>query len=74
MRRRAEAFRQRGSSPFARFGRVNANEFPTVLGVRAAVLGSRCQAQWLRVQLPLRPNGVVGYVRAHDVVLGVKTV
>jgi lipoprotein-anchoring transpeptidase ErfK/SrfK len=73
VRRRAVVFRRPGASPFARFGPVNANHFPTVLGVRAAVLGSRCQVQWLRVQLPLRPNGVVGYVRPRDVVLGAVT-
>ena len=29
----------------------------------------RCAGEWLRVQLPVRPNGLVGWVRARDVEL-----
>jgi lipoprotein-anchoring transpeptidase ErfK/SrfK len=43
------------------------NGVPTVFGVRGVVVGRRCGATWYRVQLPLRPNGVVGYVRASAV-------
>ena len=30
---------------------------------------AECRAEWYRVQLPLRPNGVTGWVRARDVEL-----
>ena len=66
----ARAFRRPGAKPFARFARLNQNGVPTVFGVRAAVLRRDCGAAWYRVQLPIKPNGIVGYVRAHDVDLG----
>jgi lipoprotein-anchoring transpeptidase ErfK/SrfK len=49
----------------ARFGLMNVNGVPTVFGVVGAVVGRSCRASWYRVQLPLRPNGVIGYVRAR---------
>jgi len=49
---------------------MNENGFPTVFGVLAEIDGNRCRPAWYRVQLPLRPNGVTGYVRARDVSLG----
>jgi lipoprotein-anchoring transpeptidase ErfK/SrfK len=48
-------------------GLRNVNGVRTVLGVRAARLGSDCRPSWYRVQLPLRPNGSSGWVRARDV-------
>jgi lipoprotein-anchoring transpeptidase ErfK/SrfK len=53
------------------FGRLNANDYPTVFGVLAAVLDESCRPTWYRVQLPMRPNGSIGYVRASDVELAV---
>jgi lipoprotein-anchoring transpeptidase ErfK/SrfK len=70
VRKLAPAYRRPGVRPFARFGRLNQNGVPTVFGVRAAVLRRDCRAAWYRVQLPIKPNGVVGYVRARDVDLG----
>jgi len=67
---RARAYRAPARRPFAAFGRTNVNDFPTVLGVLGAVLGPICRPAWYRVQLPMRPNGVLGYVRARDVALG----
>ncbi|MDQ3949656.1 MAG: L,D-transpeptidase, partial [Gemmatimonadota bacterium] len=43
------------------------NGVPTVFSVRATVLGRGCRPAWYRVQLPMRPNGIEGYVRAGDV-------
>ena len=60
------AFRSPGRRPFARFGLLNKNGVPTVFGVQAARTGRDC-ARWYRVQLPRRPNGVEGWVRAVDV-------
>ena len=47
----------------ARFGLKNVNGARTVF----SVLG--CRSDWLRVELPMRPNGAVGWVRARDVAL-----
>jgi L,D-transpeptidase catalytic domain len=66
----AHAYHRPGSQPFARVRRLDAYGAPTVLGVRAAVLGTRCAAAWYEVQLPRRPNGALGYVRARDVRIG----
>jgi lipoprotein-anchoring transpeptidase ErfK/SrfK len=70
VRASARAYRRPGASPVAKFGRLNQNGVPSVLGVRAAVLRRDCRAAWYRVQLPIKPNGIVGYVRARDVDLG----
>jgi lipoprotein-anchoring transpeptidase ErfK/SrfK len=64
---RATAFRRPGRGVLARFGHLNVNGVPTVLGVRGAIVGPRCRPRWYRVQLPLRPNGITGYVRAREV-------
>jgi hypothetical protein len=61
------AYRLPGRAPFARFGRINVNGVPTVFGVLGKVVDARCRDRWYRVQLPMRPNGVTGFVRAEDV-------
>jgi lipoprotein-anchoring transpeptidase ErfK/SrfK len=63
------AYRRPGGKPFADFGRLNVNGVPTVFGVLGKVVDARCRARWYRVQLPLRPNGRTGFVRATDVQL-----
>src|SRR5262245_54090544 len=68
--RRATAFSAPGRRRLGTFERLNANGVPTVLGVRGVVVDGRCRAQWYRVQLPMRPNGIVGYVRKGTVGLG----
>jgi lipoprotein-anchoring transpeptidase ErfK/SrfK len=42
------------------------NGHVTVFGVVGAVLARDCSPAWYRVQLPIRPNGVTGYVPAPD--------
>ena len=59
----ATAYRAPGREAFARFRSHNANGYPTLF----SVLGRACG--WYHVQLPLRPNGVTGYVRADAVTL-----
>jgi len=71
VRARALAHSAPGRRPFAELGRLNANGHLTVLGVLGEVLDTRCEVSWYLVQLPLRPNGVTGYVRARDVDVGV---
>jgi lipoprotein-anchoring transpeptidase ErfK/SrfK len=63
-------YRRPGRKPFASFGRLNQNRFPTVFRVLAAQRRRDCRASWYRVQVPLRPNGVTGFVPAKDVELG----
>ena len=61
----AVAFRRPGGDVVARFGRNNANDYPTVFGVVASVVRTNCSPRWYRVQLPKKPNGVTAYVRAR---------
>jgi lipoprotein-anchoring transpeptidase ErfK/SrfK len=70
VRSHARAYRRPGMRPFARFGRLNQNGFPTVFRVLSVLRGPDCSASWYRVQLPIKPNGVVGYVRASAVDTG----
>lgn len=70
VRTRAVAYRRPGARPFARFGRLNVNRFPTVFRVLSALRARDCRARWYRVQLPIKPNGVTGYVRAAAVHTG----
>jgi lipoprotein-anchoring transpeptidase ErfK/SrfK len=53
----------------ARFGKVNVNDYPTVFGVVGAIVKRDCTPRWYRVQLPMKPNGATGYVRASDLEL-----
>ena len=70
VRTRARAYRGPGRRPFATFGRLNQNGYPTVFRVLASVRRRDCRAAWYRVQLPVRPNGVTGFVRAGAVDVG----
>jgi lipoprotein-anchoring transpeptidase ErfK/SrfK len=70
VRSRAVAFRRPGAGRLAVFGRLNVNGVPTVLGIRGVVVDARCRPAWYRVQLPIRPNGIVGFVRARAVGVG----
>ena len=70
VRSRALAYRRPGARPFARFGRLNVNGFPTFFRVLSTLRGHDCAPHWFRVQLPIKPNGVTGYVRASAVETG----
>jgi lipoprotein-anchoring transpeptidase ErfK/SrfK len=67
VRSRAIAYRRPGQGRIAVFGRRNVNGVPTVFGVVGARVNASCEAAWYRVQLPLRPNGLVGWIRAGAV-------
>jgi lipoprotein-anchoring transpeptidase ErfK/SrfK len=73
VRRRAVARRTPGGAALASFGRLNQNGVPTVLGVLGVRKARACGPLWYRVQLPLRPNGVTGWVRSRDVAIGAVT-
>jgi lipoprotein-anchoring transpeptidase ErfK/SrfK len=66
---RAIAFRRPGGRELARFGPRNVNGFPTVFAVLSKRVDARCRALWYRVQLPLKPNGTIGWVRSYWVKL-----
>ena len=69
VRSNAQAAHRPGGRPFARFGRLNVNGVPTVFSVRAARVDRTCAPGWYLVQLPIRPNGVTGWVHAPEVQL-----
>ena len=68
-RRPLRAYRRPGRYPFANFGVRNQNGYPTVFRA-LAVRRQGCHPAWYRVQLPLKPNGITGFVRASAVELG----
>jgi hypothetical protein len=70
VRQLAVARRRPNGRVLARFGRLNYNQLPTIFGIRGALLDSRCAATWYRVQLPIRPNGIVGWVSASQLEIG----
>ena len=67
VRRSSVAYRRPGGVRLAHFGPRNANGAATVFGVLGAVVTRACSPTWYRVQLPMRPNGIAGFVRARDV-------
>jgi lipoprotein-anchoring transpeptidase ErfK/SrfK len=66
---RAQVYRTSGRAPLARFRKLNQNGYPTTFSIVGAIVNKSCGASWYRVKLPLRPNGVVGYVRPADVLV-----
>jgi lipoprotein-anchoring transpeptidase ErfK/SrfK len=65
----AVALRLPGRGVVARFGATNVNHYPTVFGVVGMVVGRDCKPRWYRVELPIKPNGSAGYVRASSLAL-----
>jgi hypothetical protein len=61
------AYRAPNEAPIATFGVRNVNDVPTVFAVIGEQVDGRCRAAWLHVRLPLRPNGITGWVRASHV-------
>jgi lipoprotein-anchoring transpeptidase ErfK/SrfK len=51
----------------ASFSKLTDLGYPTTFWIVGAILNKRCSATWYRVKLPIKPNGVVGYVRPKDV-------
>ena len=70
---RAHAYRAPGSSRLASFGPENVNGVPTVFAVLKKRVDADCAAEWYLVQLPMKPNGITGWVRAADVELAAVT-
>jgi len=55
----------RGGRVVARFGPKNVNDYPTLFGLTGVIENAACHPVWYRVQLPVRPNGSTGLVRAR---------
>jgi lipoprotein-anchoring transpeptidase ErfK/SrfK len=51
----------------ATFKKLTDLGYPTTFSIVGAILNKRCAATWYRVKLPIKPNGVIGYVRPKDV-------
>ena len=66
---RAQVYRKPGRESLAHFRKLNQNGYPTTFSIVGAVVNASCGASWYRVQLPMRPNGVTGYVRPADVLV-----
>ncbi len=60
-------YKRPGGDRLATFSKLNENGYPTTFSIVGAVLNSSCGADWYRVELPMRPNGTIGYVRPGDV-------
>lgn len=63
------AFATPGGEMLRTFGRINRNGVRTAFGVLTVSRDARCRAAWYQVQLPMRPNGSVGWVNAGAVTL-----
>jgi hypothetical protein len=66
-RRATTAYRTPAGAPIRRFGLLNVNGAATVFGVLGRKVDAACHSPWLHVALPIRPNGVTGWIRARDV-------
>jgi hypothetical protein len=64
---RTATYRRPGAALLMTFPRLNGLGYPTTFSIVGAVVNARCEASWYRVKLPMRPNGVVGYVRPGNV-------
>jgi lipoprotein-anchoring transpeptidase ErfK/SrfK len=67
VRSHATVVRRPGGPVLATFGRLNVNGVPTVFSVRGERVDRSCRTVAYRVQIPLRPNGVTGWVAPRAV-------
>jgi lipoprotein-anchoring transpeptidase ErfK/SrfK len=70
VRSRATVTRRPGGPVLAIFGRINVNGAPTVFSVRGERVDASCRPTAYRVQVAMRPNGVVGWVAPRAVMIG----
>jgi lipoprotein-anchoring transpeptidase ErfK/SrfK len=69
VRSRATVLRRPGGPVLHRFGWLNVNGVPTVFGILGQRVDAACRPVLYRVQVPLRPNGITGWVAARDVIV-----
>src|SRR4029450_2067858 len=60
------AYGRPGREVLAHFGTINANRHVTVIQIRGLVKDD-CGMLWYYAALPMRPNGIAGFVAARDV-------
>lgn len=56
-----------GGKVIGRFDAIDQNGYPTVFGVVGKKVDRQCRSTWYHVQLPVKPNGSTGWVRAGAV-------
>jgi lipoprotein-anchoring transpeptidase ErfK/SrfK len=66
---KTQTYRRPGGERLVRFSKLNVNGYPTTFLIVGAIVNKSCGASWYRVKLPMRPNGVVGYVRPAEVLV-----
>jgi lipoprotein-anchoring transpeptidase ErfK/SrfK len=64
---KTRAYKRPNGGLRARFSKLTDLGYPTTFSIVGAIVNTRCDATWYRVKLPIKPNGVVGYVRPKDV-------
>jgi lipoprotein-anchoring transpeptidase ErfK/SrfK len=67
VRRHAVVYRRPGGPVIAGYRKANRYGVPTVFAVRAMLRTRDCRPSWFHVQLPRRPNGASGWLRARAV-------
>ena len=65
-RRAFSAYRRPNGDVLGRFGTVNANGHAMVIQIRGLVK-DECGMLWYYAALPMKPNGIAGFVAARDV-------
>jgi lipoprotein-anchoring transpeptidase ErfK/SrfK len=60
-------YRRPARGLLATFPRVTRLGYPTTFSIVGAILNGSCSAIWYRVKLPIKPNGITGYLRPADV-------
>jgi lipoprotein-anchoring transpeptidase ErfK/SrfK len=65
----AVAYKTPRGAELARFGSRNVNDYPTVFEALAKRVDADCKATWYRVQLPIKPNGITGWIPARGITL-----
>jgi lipoprotein-anchoring transpeptidase ErfK/SrfK len=64
---KTRAYKRPNGGLRASFSKLTDLGYPTTFWIVGAILNKRCGATWYRVKLPIKPNGVVGYVHPRDV-------
>ncbi len=67
VKRKTRAYKRPNGALRASFSKLTDLGYPTTFWIVGAILNNRCAAAWYRVKLPIKPNGVIGYVRPRDV-------
>lgn len=64
-----QTYRRPRGEVLATFPKVTELRYPTTFSIVGVIVNADCDPSWYRIKLPMRPNGIVGYVRPDDVVV-----